>query len=283
MKKIFSKSRREVDLKFHTETSIFLEDGKKYAVKKPLTAEAEEHIKNIFSNYLLLKENFKDIKNVKITDAKLINNYIVFEYADGTNFDQLILEALTKKDKTLFLKLFQSYISFIRQLSPIKETSFNTDTDIKKVFGNVQSDKVECSNIYNIDLIFENIFVDKDNNYSIIDYEWVFKCSFPVNYIVFRAICHIYFKYSELLNGFLSKSELYDFAGISRAESEIYWQMEMNFQKYVFGKDFKYVIGNQYDKKRTKLKNLLLLKSKQSYTLKQILKRPSILFKSKYK
>lgn len=41
MKKIFSKIKRENDLKFQTETSLFIENNKKWAIKKPLTIEAK--------------------------------------------------------------------------------------------------------------------------------------------------------------------------------------------------------------------------------------------------
>lgn len=277
MKKIFSKFNREIDKKFQTETTIFIEYGKKFVMKKPLTVEAEEHIKNIYSNYLLLKENFKNFENINVVEAKLIDNTVIFEYAQGEGLDKPISEAIFKKNKKQFFELLKKYEEFIKSLSPIYKTNFRINNKLQAIFGYVQLENVECSNIYDIDLIFDNIFVNKNSNYSLIDYEWVFKHPIPVNYIIFRTICNMFYKYQDFLQDFVSKEEIYDFFNMTKSEKEAYLQMENNFQKYVLGQDYDNVIRNKYMKKQIPLKDLLCKNEHSS--LKLILKRLKLLFK----
>lgn len=278
MKKIFSKFNRKNKLKFQTETSIFIENGKKFAIKKPLTAEAKEHINNIYSNYLLLKESFSDVKNVKVVDAKLLeDSSIIFEYVEGQGLDKVLSNLVVKKNKKQVFEFFLAYLEFIKKLSPVFITNFEIDPKYKEVFGDFKIENIECSNVYNIDLIFDNIIVQDGNNYCIIDYEWVFHQTMPINYILYRTICNSFYKYPTLLCEIISSEELCDFLGITKNEQEIYLEMEHNLQAYVLGQDYDYVIQSRYLKKHTSLKELL--NSKKRYTLKQVLKKPRLLFK----
>lgn len=174
-------------------------------------------------------------------------------------------DAIISKNESLFWQLFQQYLNLIRQLSPITISDFKTvKYGLENVFGVVELNDIECSNIYNIDLNFENIFIDKNNNYLLIDYEWIFKHSLPLNYVVFRAICNMHHKIPKLLNNFITKEKMCEFAGINNFQQEIFWQMEMNFQKYVLGVGAKYFIKRQYRKPVITLEELMTFKDSKS-------------------
>lgn len=57
MKKIFSKFTRERDPRFQIETSIYLENGEKFAAKRPLSEASAAHVAALYENYRYFREN----------------------------------------------------------------------------------------------------------------------------------------------------------------------------------------------------------------------------------
>ncbi len=251
--KIFANYNRQNDLKFQLETSIIEENSKKYVIKTPLTKKAKKHINDIYSNYILLKENFSDLQNIEVVDSRIQGECIVFDYAEGVNLYQKIVMQLIKRNKNEFKKIFLEYVEFIRNLSPIIRKDFKPNEETAKIFGEIEIKNVECSNIYGIDLIFDNIVIGNNGKHFIFDYEWTFKDSLPVNYIITRTILNFLYKQETLLKGFISKKEIFEWINVSETEAEKYWQMEMNLQKYVLGSETKYYQANTYDKEVLKI------------------------------
>ena len=73
----------------------------------------------------------------------------------------------------------------------------------------------------------------KNKKFYILDYEWVFDCTVPISFILYRAILHsmaISKLPSELID------ELYKRYGISTELRELYLSMEEHFQNYVSDK-----------------------------------------------
>ncbi|MFR3431553.1 MAG: hypothetical protein ACLTTH_16385 [Holdemanella porci] len=51
----------------------------------------------------------------------------------------------------------------------------------------------QMKNLYvfvDIDIILENVVLTENNKFYILDYEWVFDCTVPISFILYRAILH---------------------------------------------------------------------------------------------
>lgn len=271
-KKLYANFKREISPKFQIETTILKNETAQYSVKQPICKEAEEHIKQIYNNYLFLKDKFLQIKNYKITSAKLEDNKIFFEYAQGQNLQDLVQNTILKQNKKKLLEYFDFYINLINTIHNYEKADFNSNNSnsLKEIFGKIKIKNTKCIDYANIDLIFDNIIINNENT-SIIDYEWVIKEKIPLNYIIARNIFNLYYKYNDLLSQLISQKELFDYCEIPPLEIKIYLEMEHNFQKYVY-KDANYTILPQYFKRKItfdknifiqrpiKIKNLLKIK-----------------------
>ena len=133
------------DEKYGVVTSIE-KTGSSFVVKKRAAdARAKEHIENIEKAYELLTKAFEgsDLKFNRFT--KEGEDTLVFEYLEGKTLEELLDEALWAKDKEAFLSLHERYKNYVL----------------------LQSE----SEVYDYDLIFQNIIVN-DDAWTVIDYEW---------------------------------------------------------------------------------------------------------------
>ena len=110
-----------------------------------------------------------------------------------------------------------------------------------------------CLPLANIDMTFDNIIKSKNGKFFIIDYEWLFEIPVPLNYIIYRSAILFFPKYSEYLNGFLTKQEFFNAVGITSSELKTYGYMERAFRAYVHG-TLKYALKGQYLKKVNEIK-----------------------------
>jgi len=252
--KIYSKFNRERLPEFQTETSIILRDNKRYAIKKALTSQAVEHVKHIHSNYLLLKSSYKSIK---LPNSIIVDDIVEFDYIEGHKFDEILLDAILRKDKSEVILLIDKFIDIVKKSLPIKIGDYKSDDKFFSVFSqHVELKHIEYFEIANIDLVFSNLIINNDNQFTVIDYEWVFDFEIPVNYIIFRSIWDFALKYKVYLTDFMTKEELLNSCNISSVETVLYKKLEKNFHNYVFGENLDFGIKKDYLKKRTVLENL---------------------------
>ena len=263
MKVIYSKYNRGRLPKFQIETSIYNDHGRLFVTKKALTADALSHIKTLNNNYIKISENYK---NIKIVKPSLKDNIITFEFIKGNSLDSLILESLLYKDKQKLFELFEYYKNLINQMEGEVIENFCSSSTSAEVFGlDIKLENVICISPTNIDLIFDNIIINEEKNNFIIDYEWVFDFYIPVKFIIYRSVYYLILKYPEYLKGFIREEELFSFFEISDNEKNVFYKMESNFQKYVFGTETRYEISYKY------LKELYSFEKFEEETKEQII------------
>lgn len=245
---LFCKYSNERDNKFKIRTDIIRkEDGSKIVNKTALTREAKNHIIKLFENYKLLDELFADSK-IYINKCIKNNNVASFEFIEGVTLEEELDKLLCKKDYIGIINKIQEYANILRR--KMGKYRFSICDEFESVFGNIHiKSSLECCDINDIDLNFNNILVVKDS-WHIIDYEWTFNFPIPLNFIIYRAIFW-YIQNAEKRSE-LKKLDLYKIVGISDEEIEEYKKMEINFQKYVLG-DWKQ-LDSLYGK--TTLKNI---------------------------
>lgn len=231
MKKvIYSKYSNERDANFQIRTSIIQNKECKFVEKIALTNKSKVHMKNIHQNYEILCNKFYLDENIKINKCKIKNDkQLVFEYIDGKTLEETINEYILNNN---YEKAINEVIKFKEIMSNTNEIiEFYKTPEFINIFGEVELPRnLKANKISNIDVIFNNIIINK--NWNIVDYEWVFKFPIPVNYIIYRAIAH--HNLTNIKSKF--KDDIYQFIGITEKEINIYESMENKFQKYVLGK-----------------------------------------------
>ena len=227
---IYSKYSNERDVKFQIRTDIVKnEHGDKFVHKIALNTESIKHIENINTSYLLLTELYKDSK-INVPECTRIDNGVELEYITGKTLSEELDELFLREDYTQLVDKIKEYSKVITGDSVKK---FQITEKFVEVFGEVElpATLLSAADINNIDLIFDNIIIN--DKWNIIDYEWTFNFSIPVNFIIYRAI-KIYIDGSQKRNE-LRNLGIYKLLGITNEEIAAYNIMEQNFQQYVSG------------------------------------------------
>ena len=129
---------------------------------------------------------------------------------------------------------------------------FKVNQEFTDVFGKQDESLLldqKCIRFCDIDVILENVILTQNHTYSILDYEWVFDCTIPVSFIMYRAILHS-IALSKLNEEEIDK--IYLRYGITEQLKTLYLSMEENFQHYVSDEK----ISDYYNKLRMYLLDL---------------------------
>lgn len=227
---IYSRYSNERDDLFKIRTSIMQDsNGNRFVRKVALTLEAQKHINNIYKNYNLLSQMYKDSK-IRINKCSKIEEGLEFEYIEGKTLSEELDEILLKKNYTKLFEIIKGYVTNIE--ARIEKKNFELTEEFIKVFGKVKLPSyLKAVEITNIDLIFSNIIIS--DKWNVIDYEWTFNFPIPFNFIIYRAISGYIFNSNQ--RNELIKLGLYKLLGITDEEMQIYDRMERNFEKNVLG------------------------------------------------
>ena len=211
---------------FQIKTVIFEAEGTKMVKKEPYTPESAKHIKNMYKNYELLNKGI-----FKINEPKLVESSILFPYEEGNSFDEVLLKAVKERDKNTFKNLIFLYKDLLEKDGVVP---FYLTEDFIEIFGeNELLFGRKSLEVANVDLNFDNIFIKKENDFSIIDYEWVFEFPVPVDFILYRSILVFVTKHLSHLENFIDKEEIFRWLEIDLAIVESFDQMETMFMNYV--------------------------------------------------
>lgn len=205
---VYSRYSNDRAPEYQIATDILEIEGERLIKKRALCEEALPHIKNMKDNYVALKERYNTDK-LCVCPAKLFDEgrSIIFPEAKGVQLSDMLDAKLAKGDSEGFIELFEEYRTRI--------------------------DKGNDKDIADMDLVFSNILVDKDN-WTIIDYEWVEKKKVDTKAVAFRALyCYLLedperdkFNYELIINNL----------GITPDEEQGYRDNEAQFQKLITGK-----------------------------------------------
>ncbi len=259
MKVLYVKNNNQRSKVYQVRTIIYEINGKRFVKKEAQNKDAINHLKQIKSNYEQLN---KSIINPKVLLSEIIDeteDSLTFEYIDGisasTAFDSAIQEGSESRDKFL-----ESYRTFL--LNSFETSIFQNSLKgnvFKRVFGDTNLailDSKQCfSQVSNIDLIFSNIIYKNDITY-IIDYEWVYSCPVPIDYVMYRAINY----------QFENKSG--DFLNSIR---DSYFLMEKHFMETIVHDETSFIkISSQYRKNSLHMMHIFK-KEKYLFLLKQLI------------
>lgn len=235
---IFASLKSERSPEYQIMTCIFKKNGQLYAEKKALTPEALAHIQNLIKNYKLFEREIITDKNTSLCEIIDSNeNAVLFKYITGNTFELLLCQAIQKRDKSLFLQIISDFWNFLHTTFKLK--SFNMSEDFRNLFGDLNYTNLEGESAFesvsNIDLNLDNIILN-EGKYIIIDGEWIYPFSIPLNFIFFRAISMFYLKYpdAELI---ITIEELLENYKI-REFQNLFKEMEKNFQTKILSGNY---------------------------------------------
>ena len=210
-------------------------DNNRYVQKLAMSRFAEKHMENMEQSYQML-ENMYGKTGVKMNVCKKIPGGLDFEFLTGTPLVTYLKEALEKNREQEFFGLIGRLKNILEEAS---QGFFVSSKKFKDIFGDAElpGNLKATGSISNIDLIFQNILIDADGVWNVIDYEWSYPCAVPIHYILYRSVFYLF------RSGILASAckdpgmqdRVYEYLGITKEEQKEYYKMELKFQKYIVG------------------------------------------------
>lgn len=230
MNPIYCKYSNDRDKKFQIKTTIELDNqNNKYVCKYPTSIEARNHVEQIYLNYKLMEESFKDtiFQPNKCTKQE---GSVRFEFINGKTFEDYLDNFYAEGQ---YLKVVEEIKKFTDILYSLTDNiQFEYTDEFENVFGkNTAFSSSKSLKISNIDLIFGNILLGE--KWTIIDYEWTFNFPIPIEYIIYRAL--YYYIHGNTKRSELISLNIFKLLNISDDKIDMFNEMELNFQKYVAG------------------------------------------------
>lgn len=228
---VYSKISTERKDEFKICTNIVKKNEGYIVEKVALTEKGIQHFNEI--NEFYKNSQKQNEKWFKYCPVRQIDNKLIFDFIDGQNLESLVDLYVKNND---FDKVFKTVDLLYEIISDGIIESFNVNEEFLNVFGNHDFELLsneKSIRFCDIDIILENVVLTKNKKFYILDYEWVFDCTVPISFILYRAILHS-MAISKLPSEQIDK--LYTRYGISTELRGLYLSMEEHFQNYVSDK-----------------------------------------------
>lgn len=228
---VYSKISTERKDEFKICTNIVKKNERYIVEKVALTEKGIQHFNEI--NEFYKNSQKQNEKWFKYCPVRQIDNKLIFDFIDGQNLESLVDLYVKNND---FDKVFKTMDLLYEIISDGIIESFNVNEEFLNVFGNHDFELLsneKSIRFCDIDIILENVVLTKNKKFYILDYEWVFDCTVPISFILYRAILHS-MAISKLPTEQIDK--LYKRYGISTELRGLYLSMEEHFQNYVSDK-----------------------------------------------
>ena len=203
----------------------------KEVIKRCYHAAAQGHIRKMHDWYPALQEQYRDA-GIVLTKPTLGHREVRFPYVEGKSFTQMCKEAVADGDFERLLSLAKTFRDRVEGAN--NNGYFSVTPEFTSIFGAVElPDDLRCGTYNNIDLIFDNIIVDADGQWNMIDYEWVFAFPIPAKYILFRSMFTFLARQGKWWEEEGWKRDCWDLFGITHEMGTQFLQMERSFQRYI--------------------------------------------------
>ena len=234
----YSNDRRE---DFRIATQIIERDGKKIVRKSAMGKTARNHI-------LLMKNHAKSLDemfgNTKFKANRIISSgedFVDFDFVDGSSFDKILDEFLQDED---FDGFYGGVNQFFTELEKFAVAEFRANEKTKEIFGeDAFAEGEKAIPVGNIDLIFQNVIVNSDEDWTVIDYEWTFDFALPLRFLKWRALFNFLSLERRRVN--IDPNEVFgkfslsgDSESFRRIETEKFFKFIRNGEFFSFTQDF---------------------------------------------
>ncbi len=197
-------------------TEININDNRVY--KYSCNQEGENHLKQIAIN---------SRKSILKTLAYTYNENeerVSAELLKGKTLKNVLDQYIEERDFDSFRKKIFDYKRWIRVKA--YKYAYTKNEKYEKVFGNnYLMGQADYTDSINIDILFDNVFVNDE--WIIIDPEWVFDFPIPTDFVLFRSL-NIYYFNSEIKQYYSINEYLNNF-GLSDEEISVFQKMDNHF------------------------------------------------------
>lgn len=189
-------------------------------IKRPMTKASSDHIRKLASNMEAVAGMYNGIVPV---NCELKGDSALFPFIKG--------ETLQTGDMD---KVFD-------YKAPLSE--FVATDRFREIFGDIEIPAGEQAYpAINVDSNLDNFMVSNGKTYCI-DYEWIFDFPVPVRFV----------KYRTLFYAGVGPEKLSEY-GFTDDDVRLFHSMEVAFQQYVSGEDFKYIVTSKFTRPEPKQK-----------------------------
>ena len=221
----FSSVRRK---EFQLFTTIEQRPQSLVVSKQASCPEALPFLYSMIDKYKRLKE--ENLPFTLIQPYRSDKDKLSFQFVITDSLDYRLQQTLIAKKRSEFLTQVHEYCKVIRSM-PSELSS--PSPEFQAIFGNSINFPLPSSKAGCLDLNFDNIFVSGDTH-TLIDYEWCFPFSLPLDFIIFRALSGFYLSNrSYRPNSLVPFEELLKEVDINSEWIEPFLHSEAVFQKYV--------------------------------------------------
>lgn len=177
--------------KFKIITTLEEEQGGTVVYKQAMKAEADEHIKRLYTN----TNKASDLQLLNL-QGQFIKNKLQYPFLTSNNLSNDIKDWIKAKEgKKIFDIINDIYCEYKKEGLLMDNYQI---PEFAKVFGTSSYQcPLICVNYANIDLICDNIF-RQDSHYLVIDCEWIFDFYIPVQFTIYRLLKDLYAKFYDL-------------------------------------------------------------------------------------
>jgi len=226
---LYTKYSNDRAQKYCIATDMIRTSEKVFIRKRAMTEEAKSHIKQMIDCFDDLQQGLSNSKFCINRIVGASDSYVDFEYIEGTNFEVVLDNYIENDDIDCLLDAINDFFAEYSKCATVK---FEYTDKFREYFGDVQLPKnsIGLSN-GNIDLIFQNVIIDKNGQWNVIDYEWVLDCMMPIRYLQYRAI-YLYIN-SQSKRKIIAELDVFARFGFTKSELDCYKLMEENFQKWI--------------------------------------------------
>lgn len=191
----------ERDSKYALETLIWQKDKENqyFVEKRPLTKNASAHLQKMLSTYenLLGQKNLAD--KIKVVKATKSGDNLEFEYIEGVSAELMLIEQISNHDFNGASVTIDRLIKIVESLEECKINPVE-NKEYAEIFGSTYNSKLLCATTGLLDLNLDNVIVDKDDKWHLIDYEWVFDFPIPKDLLIERFFYWFLLRYQETFN-----------------------------------------------------------------------------------
>lgn len=227
---IYSKHSNERSDDYSIRTDIEIDgDGKRYAVKYPLTEAAKKHVAKMLDFYEWQRQEYEGTKLIpnKCRALKDAPDAVEFEYLTGNTLETELDLLFGQGMDEAAIAVIKEFMDIVRNLPgqvPFKKTG-----RFREFFGDADlPEGLQSLKVTNLDLVFSNIIIN--NGWNVIDYEWTFDFPIPLHFLIYRALFYYFRGERAALE---EKYRFFDMFGISEEERAVFGQMEPLFQQRI--------------------------------------------------
>lgn len=227
----FNSNRRP---QYRTGTRINEDHNGAWIEKYALCPEAQAHVASIPVKAASIQRQYD---SVSVDQPQMSDGRIRSSFAHGDSVARLIGDALTKNDRSALYEVIAFFVQTVGAPAKVNEDWWKSH-QFYEVFGRVSEEFQRpclCLSPANIDISVENVLVDSKRNVTIIDVEWVFDFSVPLDYCLWRSVFH---NAPKIFSGHSKDMSIAEFAstlGLSSEDFKTFESWERSFLDHVHG------------------------------------------------